>query len=54
MKLRFKKFKETKNKIRFDEVLEGGTKYPIIGGLYILKEIAKDSTEVEVDVSFID
>jgi len=53
MKIKFKKLRETKNKIRFDEVLSEGSKIPIIGALYIVKEIAKDSTEVELDVTFI-
>ena len=54
MKLTFKKVRETKNKIRFDEVLTEGNKNPIIGALYIIKEIAKGTTEVEIDVTFND
>ena len=54
MKLLFSKVRETKNKVRFDEVLEKGTKIPVVGALYITKEVAKTSTKVEVDVTFID
>jgi len=52
MKVRFKKKKETKNKIRFDEIVKG-TDSPIVGSLYILKEVAKSSTEVELEITFI-
>jgi len=53
MRIKFKKERETKNKIRFNEILDEGNRSPIIGALYIVKEIAKNSTEVEVDVTFI-
>lgn len=53
MKVRFKKVKETKNKIRFDEECEG-TNRPIIGALYVIKEAVKDSTKVVLDITFID
>lgn len=53
MKLKFKRVYETKNKIRFNEVKEDNSQTPIIGALYILKEIAGAYEEVEVDVTFI-
>ena len=47
MKIQFKKEKETKNTVKFEEVPEKG-KPPVIGSLYVQKWAAGDATAIVV------
>jgi len=47
--LKFKKLKETKNTVRFEEEPEDGQP-PVIGTLYIQKWFVKDRDQVRVSI----
>ena len=47
MKIQFKKEKETKNTVKFEEVPEKG-KPPVIGSLYVQKWAAGDANSVVI------
>ncbi len=47
--LKFKKLKETKNTVRFEEEAEDGQP-PVIGTLYIQKWFVKDRDQVRVSI----
>ena len=49
MKVNFKKEKETKNTVRYQEVVEEG-KPPVIGTLYLQKWFAGDSAELTITI----
>lgn len=49
--VKFKKLKETKNTVRFEEETEDGQP-PIIGSLYIQKWFAKDRDQVRISIDF--
>ncbi len=49
MVVKFKREKETKNTVRFQEVEEKG-KPPVIGALYLQKWFAGDRTELTVEI----
>ena len=49
MVLKFKKEKETKNTVRFQEVLEEG-KPPIIGTLYLQKWFAGEAETINISI----
>ncbi len=50
MKVKFKKEKDTKNTVRFQEVEEKG-KPPVIGALYVQKWFAGDRDELTIEIS---
>lgn len=47
--VKFKKLKETKNTVRFEEETEDGQP-PVIGSLYIQKWFAKDRDQVRLSI----
>ena len=49
MKVKFQKEKETKNTVRYQEVVEDG-KPPVIGTLYLQKWFAGDSGELTITI----
>jgi hypothetical protein len=49
MKVNFKREKDTKNTVRFQEVEEKG-KPPVIGTLYVQKWFAGDRNELTVEI----
>ena len=49
MKVKFKKEKDTKNTVRFQEVEEKG-KPPVIGTLYVQKWFAGDREELTIEI----
>lgn len=49
MKVKFKKDRDTKNTVRFDEVIEPG-KPPVIGTLYVQKWFAGDREEIVIEI----
>lgn len=49
MKVKFKREKETKNTIRFQEVEEKG-KPPVIGTLYVQRWFAGDRDELTIEI----
>lgn len=49
MKVKFKREKETKNTVRFQEVEEKG-KPPVIGTMYVQKWAAGDLNELTVEI----
>lgn len=50
MIIKFKKFKETKNTIRYQEVLHNSDEKPAIGTFYVQKWAAKDRDELTVSI----
>jgi len=49
MKVKFKREKETKNTVRFQEVEEKG-KPPVIGTIYLQKWFAGDRDELTIEI----
>lgn len=49
MKVKFQKEKETKNTVRYQEVVDEG-KPPVIGTLYLQKWFAGDSAELTITI----
>jgi hypothetical protein len=49
VKVKFKREKETKNTVRFQEVEEKG-KPPVIGSLYLQKWFAGDRDELTIEI----
>ncbi len=49
MVVKFKREKDTKNTVRFQEVEEKG-KPPVIGALYVQKWFAGDRTDLTVEI----
>ena len=49
MKVKFKKDRDTKNTVRFDEAVESG-KPPVIGTLYVQKWFAGDRDEIVIEI----
>lgn len=49
MKVKFKKEKETKNTVRFQEIEEKG-KPPVVGTLYVQRWFAGDREELTIDI----
>lgn len=49
MTIKFKKVKETKNTVKFEEVVAAG-KPPVIGQLYVQKWAVLDKDEIEIDI----
>jgi hypothetical protein len=49
VKVKFKKDRDTKNTVRFDEVIEPG-KPPVIGTLYVQKWFAGDREEIVIEI----
>jgi hypothetical protein len=52
LQIRFKKLRETKNTVRFEEENKGGGLPPVIGTLYLQKWCVKDATEVTVTLEW--